>query len=134
VAHGVRMRNALLSTAAFVLGVTSATAFAWGPQGHQYAGAIADQLLTANAKSQVNTILGLELRVAATWADCVKDVGLAQVSAGLAWHYKAYQHEQTPEERTDYSRAENEARVSRLGLWAEPKPVPPSEWRRTRGN
>ena len=49
-------------------------AIAWGPQGHEYAGAIADQLLTANARAQVKTILGLDLRVASTWTDCVKDV------------------------------------------------------------
>lgn len=61
-----------------------------------------------------------------------EDVGLAQVSAGLAWHYKAYQHEQTPEEREAYSRAENDARLSHLGLWADHNPVPPWEWRKTR--
>lgn len=62
------------------------------------------------------------------WVDR-QDVGLAQVSAGRAWHYKDYQREQTPEERTAYPRAENDARLSRVGLWGDPKPVPPWGWR-----
>lgn len=62
-----------------------------------------------------------------------QDVGLAQVRAGLAWHFKAYEREQTPEERVAYSRAENDARLSRRGLWADDKAVPPEEWRRAKG-
>jgi hypothetical protein len=37
-------------------------------------GAIADQLLSANARAHVQQSLGLSLRAASTWADCVKDV------------------------------------------------------------
>lgn len=50
-------------------------AFAWGAQGHQVSGAIADQLLEPNASQRVQEILGgMSLQVASTWADCVKDV------------------------------------------------------------
>jgi len=49
-----------------VVALLSHEAIAWGPQGHEYVGAIADQLLTANAKAQVKTVLGLDLRIAAT--------------------------------------------------------------------
>jgi hypothetical protein len=49
-------------------------AFAWGADGHRVVGSIADQLLNARAKSEVNRILGFELRVAAPWADCVRSV------------------------------------------------------------
>ena len=40
--------------------------------------------------------------------DCVKkiDAGLEQVKAGLAWHYKYYQMEQSEEDRRLYSEAE----------------------------
>ena len=55
------------------------------------------------------------------------DIGLAQVRAGMAWHYKRYESEQTPRERRDYANAEQRARDSSLGLWAQPEPVPP--WR-----
>jgi S1/P1 Nuclease len=49
-------------------------ALAWGPEGHQVVGSIADQLLHDHAKQEVANILGFELRVAATWPDCAKDV------------------------------------------------------------
>lgn len=55
------------------------------------------------------------------------DIGLAQVRAGMAWHYKRYESEQTPRERREYTSAEQRARDSGLGLWAQPEPVPP--WR-----
>lgn len=58
------------------------------------------------------------------------DVGLQQIRAGLAWHYKHYEREQTPEDRARYAAAENEARARRIGLWLDREPVPPWEWRR----
>ena len=57
------------------------------------------------------------------------DVGLEQVRAGLAWHYKRYENEQTPEDRTRYAAAEHEARAGRRGLWQDSEPVAPWEWR-----
>ena len=50
---------------------------AWGYQGHEVVGSIADNLLNANAKRQVADILKIakpELRTAGPWADCVKSV------------------------------------------------------------
>src|SRR6201996_7150634 len=67
-------------------------ASAWGYQGHRVVGSIADQLLTANAQTQVRQILNppgshdpspgnsFDLRKAGPWADCVKSV--AQQSDG----------------------------------------------------
>lgn len=57
------------------------------------------------------------------------DVNLEQVRRGLAWHYKAYEREQPVEDRTTYSTAEQEARAARIGLWADPMPLPPWEFR-----
>ncbi len=54
-----------------------------------------------------------------------EDVGLAQVRAGLAWHFVRYQAEQPAAEREAYARAQREARDARRGLWADPDPVPP---------
>lgn len=67
-------------------------------------------------------------------ADCAKtvDAGLAQLSAGFAWHYKQYAKEQPRVERERYAAAETEAHLRRLGLWADPHPTPPWEWRRPR--
>ncbi len=58
------------------------------------------------------------------------DVCLEQVKAGLAWHYKKYQHEQSPEDQRLYADAEHKARNERLGLWRENNPNPPWEYRR----
>lgn len=58
------------------------------------------------------------------------DASLVQVQRGLAWHYKAYEREQSANDRKLYDFAESEARASRRGLWVAPDPVPPWEFRR----
>jgi endonuclease YncB( thermonuclease family) len=58
-----------------------------------------------------------------------RDTNLAMVVAGYAWHYKKYQAEQSPDDRLLYDSAEQEARAARRGLWEDPDPIPPSEWR-----
>jgi endonuclease YncB( thermonuclease family) len=65
--------------------------------------------------------------------DCPKtlNVGLAQLTVGLAWHCTKYDHEQDPQQRGQYEFAEREARAKRAGLWRDPNPVPPWEWRRS---
>jgi endonuclease YncB( thermonuclease family) len=60
------------------------------------------------------------------------DVNLEQVRRGMAWHYKAYEREQAPDDRQAYAAAENAARTSRAGLWAMPNPTPPWEFRRAK--
>ncbi len=45
------------------------------------------------------------------------------VRAGLAWMYRRYTNDQS------LSDLEEEARVARRGLWADPDAVPPREWR-----
>ena len=64
--------------------------------------------------------------------DCVKkiDAGLEQIKAGLAWHYKYYQMEQSEADRRLYSEAELEARTKQIGLWKDEEPMAPWEWRR----
>ncbi|NRR29436.1 S1/P1 nuclease [Oxalobacteraceae bacterium] len=54
-------------------------ALAWGPQGHQQVGALADQLIQGSeAQKQVQRILGgLSLQTVSVWADCAKGVGTA---------------------------------------------------------
>ena len=57
------------------------------------------------------------------------DANLEQLKKGLAWHYKAYEREQTPSGRRNYAAAEKDAAAARLGLWQDAEPVPPWEWR-----
>jgi endonuclease YncB( thermonuclease family) len=58
-----------------------------------------------------------------------RDVNLAQVASGWAWHFKAYAHEQDDAERAAFSEAEAVARAGRLGLWRDTSPMPPWQWR-----
>lgn len=60
------------------------------------------------------------------------DLGLAQISAGMAWWYRRYELEQSPKERTRYQSEEKTARDNRRGLWAGEHPVAPWIWRRER--
>ena len=45
------------------------------------------------------------------------------VKAGLAWHFKKYSTDNS------YAVLEQEARKQRIGIWSEPNPVAPWEWR-----
>jgi endonuclease YncB( thermonuclease family)/methylphosphotriester-DNA--protein-cysteine methyltransferase len=58
-----------------------------------------------------------------------KDMNIEQVKAGAAWHFKKYADEQDPKDRVTYARAEEEARAARLGLWQDPNPTPPGDYR-----
>lgn len=57
------------------------------------------------------------------------DANLAQIRAGLAWHYKEYEKEQTKADRDAYAAAEKEARNATIGLWSMPNPRRPAEFR-----
>ena len=58
-----------------------------------------------------------------------KDANLEQIRAGLAWHYKEYQKEQSQVDRVAYASAEAMAKGQKFGLWVDQKPMPPWEWR-----
>ena len=59
-----------------------------------------------------------------------RDVNLIQVERGMAWHYKAYEREQSPSDRKLYDAAEADARAGRRGLWRDADPVPPWDYRK----
>ena len=58
-----------------------------------------------------------------------RDVNLAQIAAGMAWHYKKYEREQSSNDRMLYGAEELDARAARRGLWEDPQPVAPWDWR-----
>ncbi len=62
-----------------------------------------------------------------------QDANLAQVQAGLAWHYKKYANQQPSADRASYARTEEHARQNRLGLWRDDNPTPPWDFRRSKG-
>ena len=58
------------------------------------------------------------------------DANLVQVQRGFAWHYKAYEREQSAIDRKAYSDAEDEAKAALRGLWKDTAPVPPWDYRK----
>ena len=86
---------------------------------------------------------GRQVRVVATKKDRYKrtvgkvligeiDANLAQVEVGLAWHYREYAREQSPEDRRAYAEAEETARARGAGLWRDARPVAPWTYRKVR--
>ena len=61
-----------------------------------------------------------------------EDVNLSIVKAGLAWHYKAYQNEQSKSDQASYAKAEQYAQKKRLGLWQDKGAIAPWDWRRNK--
>lgn len=58
------------------------------------------------------------------------DAGLAMVSVGMAWWYRHYAKEQSPQERGQHEFAEQEAKARKAGLWRNTAPIAPWDWRR----
>jgi hypothetical protein len=57
------------------------------------------------------------------------NTNLEQLRAGLAWYYKQYERDVPPENRQVYERAEAEERTAQRGIWQQPNPQPPGEFR-----
>ena len=58
-----------------------------------------------------------------------QDVNLVQVERGMAWFYRQYQREQSPNDRKLYEAAEDAAKAGKRGLWRDSEPVPPWDFR-----
>ena len=58
------------------------------------------------------------------------DANHAQILAGMAWWYRYYAKEQSPEDQGRYESAEDEAKARKWGLWADPNPINPYDWRK----
>ena len=52
------------------------------------------------------------------------NINQEMIKKGMAWHYKKYSND------NQYAELENEARKNKIGLWSEPNPTPPWEWRK----
>lgn len=75
-------------------------------------------------RDRYDRIVGKVLTTAGT------DACLAQIKAGLAWWFRKYADEQSTEDQRVYERAEGDARAAQVGLWSEPEPVAPWDWRK----
>jgi len=58
-----------------------------------------------------------------------QDVNVVQVERGMAWFYRQYQREQSPNDRKLYEAAEDAAKAGKRGLWRDADPVAPWDFR-----
>ena len=115
------------------------------PERSQPFGRRAAEALTALAKNRRVIVsggktdryqrrVGIVLVAPAECASCTPsvDVGLLLINTGFAWHYRAYEREQSRSDRDQYRQAEAGARARQDGLWADSMPTPPWDWRLAR--
>ncbi len=57
-----------------------------------------------------------------------KNINKELVKNGLAWHFKKYSNNK------DYAALENQVRAKKIGIWSDPHPIPPWEWRKAKKN
>lgn len=82
-----------LIMAAGLLAVTAASSLAWGPEGHEIVGTIAESYLTPIAKEQIQAIIGSSKRMAdpeiSSWADKIRYMKeYKEIYPGNgSWHY-----------------------------------------------
>ena len=61
-----------------------------------------------------------------------QDVGLELLKEGLCWVCEKYAAEAPPENQTSYWAARAAPQSDKIGLWQDPGPVSPWEWRKER--
>jgi len=62
--------------------------------------------------------------VAKSWISGNRELGAEMIRAGMAWHFTKYSDD------AGLARLESEARRARKGLWADPRPVAPWDYRK----
>ena len=89
-------------------------------------------LVESSKNDRYGRVLGKVWVQPADCPSCGKtlDANHAQILAGMAWWYRYYANEQSEEDRGRYESAEDEARARKWGLWADPNPIEPYDWRK----
>jgi endonuclease YncB( thermonuclease family) len=103
------------------------------PESGQAFGSRSTQSLSDLVLNQVVTVTGSKLdrygRLVGKVTLGGRDIGLLQIQRGMAWLFRKYAHELSRDDALAYERAEMSARAERRGLWIDPAPVPPWEYR-----
>ncbi len=101
------------------------------PESHQAFGSVSRRAL---AELVANKTVRIEYRKNDQYGRILGDVfaehvlvNLEMVKRGMAWHYVHF-----AKDNLELSRAEAEARKQKLGLWVDPNPIPPWEYRQTK--
>jgi endonuclease YncB( thermonuclease family) len=98
------------------------------PEKAQDFGSVAKEFLSGYVFGKVVTVREMDIdRYGRTIGMVTIDgvnVNERMLEAGLAWHYKTY------DKNPAWAKLEEEARKVKKGLWAQPNPIPPWEWRK----
>ncbi|MEP6587801.1 MAG: thermonuclease family protein [Polaromonas sp.] len=95
------------------------------PFGSLSQGALAKAVLGKSVKVAYSKTDQYGRIVGAVFTDNCQYVNLDQVSAGLAWFYKAYQCEISEAVRNQFMQAQDKAVQAKAGLWAQSDPEAP---------
>lgn len=76
--------------------------------------------VASQGKDRYNRVLGVAYTLTGM------DINKEMINAGFAWHYKHYSKD------LGLAAAENNARAAKRGLWVDPYPVAPWEFRKNR--
>ena len=85
---------------------------------------LSDLILDKDIDLDISTTDKYGRRIAKVYVEGT-NANLEMVRSGLAWHYAKF----SPD-AIDFSRAEKEAREQKIGLWSQPNPTPPWDWRK----
>ena len=107
----------------------------FGTKSKQYLAAMVagkDVLVESDKTDRYGRVLG---KVWVQPRDCLTcgktlDANQAQLIAGMAWWYRYYSKQQSPEDRHLYELAEDQAKATKSGLWADANPAPPWDYRK----
>ncbi len=99
------------------------------PEGRQPFGSRAKQFTSSLAfGKRVKVIVRDHDRYGRTVAEVIlpdgKSLNRELVRSGFAWHFRRYSDDPV------LAQLETQARAARLGLWADPDPIPPWDWRK----
>ena len=93
-----------------------------------------DVLVESRKSDRYGRVLGKVWVQPSDCPSCDKtlNVNHAQILSGMAWWYRYYAKDQSPEDRGRYESAENEAKARGWGLWSDPSPISPYDWRKSK--
>jgi endonuclease YncB( thermonuclease family) len=88
---------------------------------------LSDMVFNKTIKVEKETIDKYGRTVGTLFVDGI-DANKEQVKHGMAWVYRQYLHDQS------LLQVEEDARQAKVGLWSEPNPIPPWEYRHGKKN
>lgn len=95
------------------------------PFGQKSRQSLANLVFNKNVQIEKETVDKYGRTVGTIFLDSI-DVNREQIKQGMAWAYRQYLHDQS------LIQDEEMAKQAKIGLWSDPNPMPPWEYRHTR--